>query len=106
MGGPGSFAVDLDDLDAVVADVAACERELTALADDVAREVALLHEAWSGLAADAQLAAQAEWDRGLARHARRPHPPPGRRPRRPRPLLRGGAGQRGRLVVGVLIGAV
>ena len=64
--GPGSFAVDLDDLEAVVADVAACERELTALADEVAREISLLHHAGSGLAADAQLTAQAEWDRGLA----------------------------------------
>ena len=51
---------------AAVADVAPRERELTALADDVAREIALLHDAWSGLAADAQLAAQTEWDRGLA----------------------------------------
>lgn len=64
MGGD-SFAVDLDALDDLVADVAACERELTALAAEVDREVDLLHRAWSGLAADAQLAAQAEWDRGL-----------------------------------------
>jgi WXG100 family type VII secretion target len=63
-GSPG-FGVDLDDLDAVVSDVAACERGLTGLAADLARETALLHEAWSGLAADAQLAAQADCDRAL-----------------------------------------
>lgn len=60
-----SFAVDLDELDRVVDDVASCEQALEALTADVARQVRALHEVWEGLAAQAQREAHAEWEQGM-----------------------------------------
>lgn len=65
MAGSGRFSIDLTDLDAVVADVEQTETALQELTDDVERQMAALQSVWEGLAADAQKAAQDEWDAGL-----------------------------------------
>ena len=59
------FAIDPDELDAVVADIARTESALEALTHDIERQVAKLHESWDGLAAQAQREAQREWEQGL-----------------------------------------
>ena len=58
------FAVDLDDLLATVDDLAACGSEVADLLGEVSRQVAALHVTWSGRAALAQAAAQADWEEG------------------------------------------
>lgn len=60
-----AFAIDPDELDAVVADISRTESALEALTNDVERQVAQLHESWEGLAAVAQREAQREWEQGL-----------------------------------------
>ncbi|GAB3199829.1 hypothetical protein GCM10027062_17570 [Nocardioides hungaricus] len=60
------FDVDLDELLATVDDLAGCGAALDSLLDEVARRVAALHATWSGRAAVAQAAAQAEWEAGFA----------------------------------------
>lgn len=65
MGARGVFTIDLSELDAVIADVEQTETELEALTDDLERQMAALQSVWEGLAADAQQAAQAEWDQGM-----------------------------------------
>jgi WXG100 family type VII secretion target len=42
-----------------------CGEALDSLLSDVAARVAALHGTWSGLAADAHAAAQAEWEAGF-----------------------------------------
>lgn len=64
MGDPGLFSIDLDELDAVIGDVEQTEADLTASTEDLERQIAALHAVWEGLAAQAQLAAQKEWDEG------------------------------------------
>ena len=64
MSAPG-FTVDLDELLDVVDELARCGAELDALLDDIASRVGALRQTWSGLAADAQSGAQAEWERGF-----------------------------------------
>lgn len=64
MSAPG-FAVDLDELLDVVDELARCGARLDGLLDQVEARVAALQQTWSGLAADAQAAAQAEWERGF-----------------------------------------
>ena len=59
------FAIDPDELDAVVADIARTEAALEALTNDIERQVTKLHESWEGLAAQAQREAQSEWEQGL-----------------------------------------
>lgn len=59
------FVVDLDELLATVDELDRCGEELDALLADVAARVVALHGTWSGLAADAQAAAQAEWEAGF-----------------------------------------
>ncbi len=61
---PG-FVVDLDELLDVVDELDRCGARLDVLLDHVAARVGSLHATWSGAAADAQLAAQAEWERGF-----------------------------------------
>jgi WXG100 family type VII secretion target len=60
-----AFAIDPDELDAVVADIARTESALETLTTDIERQVARLHESWDGLAAQAQREAQDEWEQGL-----------------------------------------
>ena len=59
------FAVDAGELDAVIGDMERTEGELQQLTDDVERQIAALQEVWEGLAAEAQRAAQAEWEQGM-----------------------------------------
>lgn len=60
-----SFAIDPDELDAVVADIARTESALETLTNDIERQIAKLHQSWEGLAAVAQREAQHEWEQGL-----------------------------------------
>ena len=60
-----AFAIDPDELDAVVADIARTEAALETLTNDIERQVAKLHQSWEGLAAQAQREAQDEWEQGL-----------------------------------------
>src|SRR5688572_27466022 len=60
-----TFAVDPDELDAVVADIARTEAALETLTNDIERQIAKLHQSWEGLAAVAQREAQLEWEQGL-----------------------------------------
>ena len=59
------FAVDLADLDAVIADVQATENALEALTDDLEKQVAALQAVWEGLAAEAQAEAHRTWEEGM-----------------------------------------
>lgn len=59
------FAIDPDELAAVVADIARTESALESLPTDIERQIAKLHETWQGLAAVAQREAQKEWEQGL-----------------------------------------
>lgn len=59
------YAVDLEELLATIDDLAACGSELDALLADVAHRVEALHGTWSGRAALAQTAAQADWEAGF-----------------------------------------
>ncbi|WP_121256996.1 WXG100 family type VII secretion target [Nocardioides ferulae] len=65
MGDVGRFQIDSDELDAVIADLERCERNLAALTDRIEGQMRQLHEVWEGLAADAQAEAQREWDDGM-----------------------------------------
>ena len=60
-----AFAIDPDELDAVVADIARTEAALETLTNDIERQIAKLHESWEGVAAAAQREAQQEWEQGL-----------------------------------------
>lgn len=60
------FSVDLDEVAAVVADLDAFERQLTARLGEVDRLVATLQSAWTGAAADAQAQAHRQWASGAA----------------------------------------
>ncbi|GAA4376319.1 WXG100 family type VII secretion target [Nocardioides caricicola] len=55
------YGVDLDELVATVDEMARCGAALEALLDEVAR----IQLPWSGRAADAQAAAQAQWEAGF-----------------------------------------
>ncbi|MBA3782815.1 MAG: WXG100 family type VII secretion target [Nocardioides sp.] len=59
------FTIDADELDAVIADVEQTEAELQTLTHDLERQIKALQSVWEGLAADAQLAAQHEWETGM-----------------------------------------
>ncbi|HEU5038932.1 MAG TPA: WXG100 family type VII secretion target [Nocardioides sp.] len=61
----GLYAVDLDELLATVDALGRCGEALDARLDEIAARVAALHGTWAGLAADAQGAAQAEWEAGF-----------------------------------------
>ena len=60
------YGVDLDELDAVVAHLARTQGVVERLAADLDRQTAVLHDSWSGLAADAHLSAHAAWERRRA----------------------------------------
>jgi len=59
------YAVDLDELLATTDALGRCGADLDALLAEVAARVAALHDTWSGRAAVAQAAAQAEWEAGF-----------------------------------------
>ncbi len=59
------FTVDLDELLGTVDELARCGRALDVLLEDLSARVALLQDTWTGAAADAQVAAQAEWEDGF-----------------------------------------
>ncbi len=59
------YGVDLDELLGTVDEMARCADALDALLDDVSQRVAGLHGTWTGRAAVAQAAAQAEWEAGF-----------------------------------------
>ena len=61
------FAVDLDELMRSVEEMARCGEALDVLLEDVRRRVGDLQLTWEGSAADAQAAAQAEWESGFRR---------------------------------------
>lgn len=62
---PLIYGVDLDDLLATVDDLADCGAELADVLAEVSRRVEALHLTWSGRAALAQAAAQADWAEGF-----------------------------------------
>lgn len=61
-----AYAVDLEALDVVLADMRACDADLEAFAAQVEAHVRRLHEGWAGEAAAAQLVAQRSWEDGFA----------------------------------------
>jgi len=60
------FAVDLAELEAMVAELARCEAELTEARSDVDRVAAELRQRWDGAAAAAHQDSQREWAAGDA----------------------------------------
>lgn len=59
------FAIDTDDLDAVISDVQATENALESLTNDLEKQIAALQSVWEGLAADAQAEAHRTWEEGM-----------------------------------------
>ena len=59
------FSVDADLLDAVVADLGACEQALASTADDLDHQMTVLDGTWEGLAATAHRAAHHRWAQGM-----------------------------------------
>ena len=59
-----AFVADLDELSAVVGSLAACERRLATLADDLSRAQSVGQEHWDGVAADAEATGYAGWHAG------------------------------------------
>ena len=64
-GNADQYAVDPAELDAVVADLEACQQRLQTATDDLERRIAALHETWEGLSAAAQREAHQEWEAGM-----------------------------------------
>lgn len=60
------FVVDMDELDAMIAEMQRIEQALELVTREVQQEMAQLHGLWHGDAAHAHGLAQAEWQRGLA----------------------------------------
>ncbi len=65
MAGPDAYSIDLGELDTIVSDLEALERELESTTNDLERQIARLHESWEGEAAVAQREAHQEWERGM-----------------------------------------
>lgn len=59
------YQVDVGELDAVLASMRACGRELAELADVVQTETRDLHERWAGLAREAHAASYGRWRSGF-----------------------------------------
>lgn len=59
------FAVEPDEVEAVVAGLTATQRRLEALADDLDRQIRALHQGWEGGAAAAHETAHRHWRAGL-----------------------------------------
>jgi WXG100 family type VII secretion target len=58
--------VDLDELRSLLADLAACQRDLVGIAAEIDRAQARLQDGWTGRAADAQVLSYASWRDGCA----------------------------------------
>ncbi|MFC7492698.1 MULTISPECIES: WXG100 family type VII secretion target [unclassified Nocardioides] len=65
MGDVDRFAIDVDDLDAVIFDLERTEQRLESLTSDLAAQMRTLHETWAGLAARAHVEAHEEWTTGM-----------------------------------------
>ncbi|MEJ7832946.1 MAG: WXG100 family type VII secretion target [Nocardioides sp.] len=65
MGSADQFTVDAAELDTVISDVEKTETALETLTTDLESQIAALQSVWDGLAADAQRAAQDEWNDGM-----------------------------------------
>jgi WXG100 family type VII secretion target len=61
-----AYDVDLDELAAVIAAMASCERELADLASDVETSLGTLHAEWEGLAREAHIASHSSWRASFA----------------------------------------
>jgi WXG100 family type VII secretion target len=59
------FSIDPTELDLIVDEMARCDHAIRLLTGDLSRQIGVLHSQWTGLAADAQRLAQAEWEKGL-----------------------------------------
>jgi len=59
------FSVDPDELDRMIDEMSRCDHAIRLLTGDLTQQIGVLHSQWTGLAADAQLLAQAEWEKGL-----------------------------------------
>ena len=59
------FAVDLEELARVVAEMATCQARLHDVAEETSRQVHALHGSWQGEAAVAHEVAQRVWDAGF-----------------------------------------
>ena len=63
---PPSYDVDLDELRATLAELAACQRDLVGIAAEIDREQDRLQAGWSGRVADAQVLSYDSWRDGCA----------------------------------------
>lgn len=65
MGDVDDFAIDADELDAVVADLEKTESALEVFTADLEAQMKTLHDTWEGLAAQAHTEAHQEWTNGM-----------------------------------------
>ena len=61
-----AYDVDLDELRATLADLAACQRDLVGIAVEIDQAQARLQDGWSGRAADAEVVSYDTWRDGCA----------------------------------------
>ena len=61
-----TYDVDLDELRATLAELAACQRDLVGIAAEIDQAQGRLQEGWSGRAADAQVLSYDSWRDGCA----------------------------------------
>lgn len=61
-----AYDVDLDELRATLADLAACQRELVGIAAEIDQAQSRLQSGWSGRAADAEVLSYDTWRDGCA----------------------------------------
>ncbi len=61
-----AYDVDLDELRATLAELAACQRDLVGIAAELDLAQARLQDGWSGRAADAQVLSYDSWRDGCA----------------------------------------
>jgi WXG100 family type VII secretion target len=64
-GDPGTYSIDPDELDEIIADLEKCETALELLTVDLDKQLKALQETWEGLAARAQEEAHEEWTTGM-----------------------------------------
>ena len=61
-----TYDVDLDELRATLAELAACQRDLVGIAAEIDQAQGRLQEGWSGRSADAQVLSYDSWRDGCA----------------------------------------
>ncbi len=61
-----AYDVDLDELRATLADLAACQRDLVGIAAEIDQAQSRLQSGWSGRAADAEVLSYDAWRDGCA----------------------------------------